>query len=641
MAAVELPPRIRKQSIVENAEKARSDRDVLLQMGFSKLRAEKALASTGHQGVDIASNWLLSHLNDPTLDEVTPRDYIVYLCPTGPLLKQLQLFWYKSRAQTEWNLAHNYLPHITLCSFFKVPDNKVIEVARNIRVIADRMAAQMPQKLLLDYYNASNFIGIFLNKQNVPIMKQVINEFAAEAKKIGVDVEPHKKELHISLAYQFKSEHQKTLESLSKEIDLKSEAHWDLRLYSRDPRCKDKQVRRVRYKHKPQAPDELDLIHGDFIFADPADIEKSRDQWHLGTSWLTGLSGMVPLNYTECTSQTDMWTLHRSITMIGSDCGMSTLNGVQDGATPSSSHHHQTHVDKLMSEIPNNALYAKVNKVADHGACSRPSPQVHHGPRQIYIIRHGERMDFCFGRDWVLNCFDQSGDYIRKDLNMPKHLAKRVGGKHDFRHDSPLTTQGHHQAFVTGEAMHEKDIVISHVYSSPSLRCLQTATQILRGLKTSIPIRVEPCLFEWCGWYTNQMPKFLATPQEYIDYNINVDNTYKPYLPAKNLTTEESVVDLYSRSYHFTKQALHRHHADGENILIVGHAGSLEVCSRQLIGKTARSANDFHAIVRNVPYCGVAVCQEDKKSKWQLIESPILSFCHSDNKKLMPNLLEM
>ena len=50
----------------------------------------------------------------------------------------------------------------------------------------------------------------------------------------GVTIEPHKKQLHVSLAYQFPTEKKEKLETLAKAINLQAPVRWDLRLYSRD-----------------------------------------------------------------------------------------------------------------------------------------------------------------------------------------------------------------------------------------------------------------------------------------------------------------------------------------------------------------------------------------------------------------------
>jgi ubiquitin-associated SH3 domain-containing protein len=71
-------------------------------------------------------------------------------------------------------------------------------------------------------------------------------------------------------------------------------------------------MRKVIKQYSPQLGDELELIEGDFVSMDPAEINNSKDGWYYGTSWLTGNSGMFPGSYTKKTQETASWTLHRS-----------------------------------------------------------------------------------------------------------------------------------------------------------------------------------------------------------------------------------------------------------------------------------------------------------------------------------------
>ena len=193
----------------------------------------------------------------------------------------------------------------------------------------------------------------------------------------------------------------------------------------------------------------------------------------------------------------------------------------------------------LLPDRPNvEAIYARVqkrkkskdplpslNSVANGGSSldeDGPAPPVPQGPRRLFIIRHAERVDVTFGKQWIQLSFDPDGSYRRRNLNMPKEIPKRKGGPSDFLKDSPVTETGFFQARLTGEGIKEQGIRLTHVFSSPALRCVQTADAILRGLHDpTVKIKVENGLFEWLAWCRGGFPTFMV-PSELAKCGLQV-----------------------------------------------------------------------------------------------------------------------
>ena len=60
---------------------------------------------------------------------------------------------------------------------------------------------------------------------------------------LGINIEPHRRQLHITMAHQYLPEHHAKLEELATSlVDPAQSAKWELRLYSRDIRLSTSEV---------------------------------------------------------------------------------------------------------------------------------------------------------------------------------------------------------------------------------------------------------------------------------------------------------------------------------------------------------------------------------------------------------------
>ncbi|XP_016144386.1 ubiquitin-associated and SH3 domain-containing protein B [Sinocyclocheilus grahami] len=601
--------------------------DVLLSMGFPKTRALKALVSTGGRNVQAACDWLFSHVDDPFLDDPLPREYVLYLKPSGPLLNQLSNFWQQSRITCGKNKAHNIFPHITLCQFFMCADSKVDALCEALQAVVGQWRGRFPSPLPLEFYSSSNFIGLFVEENVAEVIKSFAADFATEAaSKADVHVEPHKKQLHVTLAYHFQSNHLASLEKLAKGVDITLGCDWQAVLLSRDIRFANHETLRVMYPYVPQNDDELELVPGDFIFMSSIEQATASEGWVYGTSMSTGLSGLLPENYVNRADECDTWVFHGSFSFLNGTLP-TNIRGAMGGIFL------DPHLDGRLLDDPMPVDPPSLSFICQPMQILRPN-QSRLPKRTLFVCRHGERMDVVFGKHWITQCFDAKGRYVRSNLNMPTSLPARSGGYRDYDKDCPITVFGSTQAHLVGEALLESHTVVDFVYCSPSLRCVQTAHNILKGLQKDgkTKIRVEPGLFEWTKWVSGTSLPAWIPPADLAAANLSVDTTYRPHIPVSKLTASESYETYISRSFQVTREILSECNNLGNTVLIVAHASSLEACTRQIQGLTPQNSKDFVQVVRKIPYLGFCACEEmGETGVWQLVDPPILPLTHGPN----------
>lgn len=260
--------------------------------------------------------------------------------------------------------------------------------------------------------------------------------------------------------------------------------------------------------------------------------------------------------------------------------------------------------------------------------------------RRAYILRHGERIDFTFGDNALSReNFDEHGNYKqRKDLNLPSNIPPRKNGFDEWKSDSPLTNLGITTATSIGKAMKNLGMQLDVVFSSPAYRCIQTTDAFLRGLgmQNDIQICVDSALFEWVGWLTWQSSRAFAdflSPQQLRDlgYNINLD--YKPHFSNEDLKAlkDESFEHVFQRNA--TVVDLIVNNSGYKNALIVAHASNLDNCSKRFMKQPSRKEGDLFKIIQKIPYCSMAVVEEDCNAIWKLVETPPVSqFTLASNK---------
>lgn len=264
---------------------------------------------------------------------------------------------------------------------------------------------------------------------------------------------------------------------------------------------------------------------------------------------------------------------------------------------------------------------------------------------RIFVMRHGERVDFTFG-NWLPYCFDGvTGRYVQEDLNMPQVLPERRNVPQGWEKDSPLTNVGVFQAQTVGEALRRNGIRIDRAYVSPAFRCVSTCSGVLEGLgqKDTVLLNVEPGLFEWCIWHKSSgLAAFdWLTVEELAQSGLQVNREYEPWMSVKEVEEclEESLEEFWERNGKTLDKIVEQ--SSGENILIVGHACTLEVAHQRLVSGEMRTMAQVNRLMHKVSYCSLIALEKDssKANKWALVEDGIYSMTHTANQRFDASVL--
>ncbi|CAF1015447.1 unnamed protein product [Adineta steineri] len=218
-----------------------------------------------------------------------------------------------------------------------------------------------------------------------------------------------------------------------------------------------------------------------------------------------------------------------------------------------------------------------------------------HGPTydlRLIILRHAERVDLVLGESWYDYVFGgvpsaPPQSYLHPLL--PQALPQRLNTLL-YVFDPPITRLGESKSYSRGQELSRLGVSsIDHCYSSPACRSVLTASAVLDGIsRNSVPIRLEPYLFEPLSWnqplqMLDTVSPFMST-REWMMAGYNIDRNYQRL--NNYLNPMETEIDFYMRSQ-YVFQSIERRHggvappigraskrARHSTVLIVGHAAT-------------------------------------------------------------------
>lgn len=195
----------------------------------------------------------------------------------------------------------------------------------------------------------------------------------------------------------------------------------------------------------------------------------------------------------------------------------------------------------------------------------------------VWIVRHGNRQDF-------------------EDPNWHRTAIRP--------YDPPLSEEGQEQARETGRRLIGEEI--DHIWSSPFLRCVETAQLIAEEIDGSF--KVEEGLSEWLNadWFSYKPD--LRDLQKLQQRFLRLDTRYQSAISA---TFPESRDTMLAR---ISKAVDHLVGLVNGSILLVGHGASVQGSVARLLNVDLAERGN---LLVSIPCCSLAMLNRQGKS-WSL-----------------------
>ncbi|WP_290863350.1 histidine phosphatase family protein [Flavobacterium sp.] len=181
--------------------------------------------------------------------------------------------------------------------------------------------------------------------------------------------------------------------------------------------------------------------------------------------------------------------------------------------------------------------------------------------------------------------------------------------------ETDLTDQGIKQAKDTGTALALSNVKIHAVFSSPTLRALQTTETMLSKMNLSLPINQDERLHEkWYGPYEGVSEKEYAPIKKQEEEEIPLLPTFFDKFAYKADLNIESMQEIYHRVGEFIREV--GHDQLGKNVLITTHNG---VMKSIFMADSAFCGFDVEYRSFDLGNCSVIVMEVDDQENFKIV----------------------